>query len=273
VVDSGVLERIQKIRALAEHGTAGEMENAAAKLSQLLLKHNLTIESLDMAGDSLSGCVGYSIYHNGTSVVSWRAELMWQISKHHFCRTISYVNPQTGSPVWVIVGRPDNQEVVKEMYSWLEEEIARLGAKALAEAKVTMPKVGPEPENFVQYLRYIRDYDEAMQLWDLAHEDPTKWVESWRLGAVRGIQDAFERERRSAEKENKDNWAIVPLLEEEVDNFIKENFRTQQVKKVRKGDTAVYEKGREIGRNLTRREIDSGSEATTEDHRSLESGN
>ncbi len=270
MVDSGVLEKIQKIRALAEHGTAGEMENAAAKLSQLLLKHNLTIESLDMAGDSLSGDVGFSIHFDGTSVISWRAELMWQISKHHFCRTISYMNPETGHPCWVVVGRPQNQEVVKEMYSWLSEEISRLGAAALAHAKVNMPKVGPEPENFVQYLRYSRDYDTAMQSWDLAHEDPTKWVESWRLGAVRGIQDAFEAERRSAEKENKDNWAIVPLLEEEVDNYINENFKTEQVKKVRKGDTAVFEKGREIGRNLTTKQVSDGSKAETQDYRSLE---
>ena len=254
MVDSGVLEKIQKVRALAEHGTAGEMENAAAMLSRLLLKHNLSIESLDLAGDSLSGEVGFSTYEDGTNLMSWRAELMWQVAKHHFCQVIAYGKPDSGKSTWVIVGRPQNQEVVKEMYHWLEEEISRLGALELQRAKV-QPTIDPYPVSFAEYMMMSRKNENAWQSFELAHEEPHKWTESWRLGAVAGIKDRFEEERRSAEKENKDKWAIVPMLDKEVDDFVKENFKTETVKKKRTADIAVYGKGREVGRGIGVKEL------------------
>lgn len=251
MVDSGVLEKIQKVRALAEHGSAGEMENAAAMLSRLLLKHNLSLTTLDLAGDSLSGGVTHTFYEGGTTIMSWRAELMWQIAKHHFCQVISYGKPgDPGAAVWAIVGRPDNQKVVIEMYEWLEEEISRLGALELTNARGKAKNI-ITISTFSDYIEFT-DFESD----NLAERKPHEWTESWRLGAVRGVADRFDEERRNARKENEEEWGIIPLLEEETDNYVKDNFTVEEVKKKRSANPAVYSAGRKVGRGLGVRQVD-----------------
>src|SRR5215213_9872497 len=123
-VPAGIIDKVRKIAALAERGEQGEMENAAAMLSRLLLKYNLTLAELDLR-DRPS--VGVS-WMDGSEPFTWRSELIMQLANHHFCQVVGY---GPGGTLWAIVGNPHNQSVVREMYTWLEEEISRRGAEAL----------------------------------------------------------------------------------------------------------------------------------------------
>jgi hypothetical protein len=250
-ISQDVLEKIRKVKALAYSGTAGEMENAAAMLSRLLVKYNLTIESLD---NLERGDVGYSFYENGAQPFTWRAELMYQIAKHHFCQVIAYDSPNSSlQKIWVIVGRPHNQDAVKDMYEYLEGEVTRLGAQELIKAKVEPPGIDelPEPDNLKDYLQIMEWADSTFESWKMANNEPGKWADSWRVGAVRGITDRFEKERRDMKREaSEGTWAIVPLLDKEVQDYIDENLTVVEKKRTIGEANVVYQKGREVGRGI-----------------------
>jgi hypothetical protein len=246
-VSQELIEKIKKIQALAEKGSMGEAENAAAMLSRLLVKHNLTLADIPKDDARYQG-IGYDTM-DGHDVGSWRAELMYQLAKHHFCQIIAYNT--TDGIKWVLVGKKANQGVVRQMYEWLEEQISRLGSEELIKAQTTIPDTimdTPTPLSLLGYIRRDRLEEENMHSYTLANEQPIQWANSWRVGAVRGITDRLETERRIIEKEEGKS-ALVPL-QKEVDDYIQENFQVEERKRKINSDLSIYEAGREKGRTI-----------------------
>lgn len=245
-VSQELIEKIKKIQALAEKGSMGEAENAAAMLSRLLVKHNLTLADIPKDDARYQG-IGYNTM-DGHDIGSWRAELMYQLAKHHFCQIIAYNT--TDGIKWVLVGKKANQDVVRQMYEWLEEQIDRLGSEELIKAKTTPPEnvIPVTPTSLFSYIRLEREEDDRLHSYNLANDQPIQWANSWRVGAVRGITDRLETERKLIEKEEGKS-ALVPL-QKEVDDFIEENFQVEKRERKVNSDLSIYEAGREKGRTI-----------------------
>lgn len=257
-VSQDIIDRIKKVKALADQGEAGEMENAAAMLSRLLVKYNLSMSQIEDHGND--GMVDTMVYTEAAGPTNWRSELVAMLADHHFCRVI--YQKLGGSYQWIVIGRKHNQESVLSMYEYLEEEINRRGATELIKAKV-------EPNNievrsfssaYASTYEYLLSQDEANKAWDswdLANTDPRRWANSWRLGAVRGIGDRLDAERTAMQEENQAEWSIAPFPNQEVEDFINENFTIDpSEERILKAERSIYNLGRVAGRSIGVREVE-----------------
>jgi hypothetical protein len=146
-----VLDRIQKLLALAENtgATPAEAAVAAEKASNLLFRYNLTIAQVTARsnrpaqGNELADSPAI-----GTGV--WRRDLMWAISRPNFCRGVY----NSGRRRFKLLGEKSNIEVVQYLYSYLERELERLAREAWRQL--------PEPERRAQSANTFRaDFFEA----------------------------------------------------------------------------------------------------------------
>src|SRR5687768_4338563 len=90
-IDEKLMDRIAKIQALAVRGDRGEAEAAAAKLSELMTRHNITILDLDKYAEGRGQKVKEQLFMMSARS-NWRRELMNQIARANFCRLLVYPN-------------------------------------------------------------------------------------------------------------------------------------------------------------------------------------
>lgn len=129
-----ILSRIKKLHALATHNpNPEEAASAAAKVQDMLFRHNLTmaqIETHEHAPSEQYDKVKHDL-RSTTSTTGWRRSLLFSIARHNFCRAI-YLS---GTSLMEIVGKPSNVEVVIYMEDYLHREIERL-ARAAAKGQL-----------------------------------------------------------------------------------------------------------------------------------------
>lgn len=235
-----VWERLSRIRTLADRaGTLAEAEAAAAALSRLLLKYNLSMADLDesQAGDPGADAVGSEEYAVANSA-PWRHYLLHALAQSHFCRAVRY----PGTNRAILVGHPHNLAAVKELYRWLSIAIERLAGEAWEE---------------------LRDRDAAKLLLDPASghrrfagaraalpgaSARRGWTAAFRTGAVDGLWRRLIDERAALERETDPaNWALVPIIDAEVQAFMDHHFASVGSYQMRAQDAAGYNAGQEAG--------------------------
>lgn len=74
MIDEHTMERLRKIRALAEEGTAGEKENARRLLDRLMLEHGLVMSELDDSEEIL-----HEVSYKGHSELFLLTHIAWSV--------------------------------------------------------------------------------------------------------------------------------------------------------------------------------------------------
>ena len=123
-----VLERIRKLQRLARSANEHEAALAAAKMQELLFKHNLSVEALRDPSEYIE-----DQRHVGGRV--WARRLMVSICKNNFCEPL---HSTWGGEIF-IVGRRENVNAVNEMFEYLVREVDRLARSAYADYKRSTP--------------------------------------------------------------------------------------------------------------------------------------
>lgn len=214
-----VMVKIAHIRELATRGgTRHEAEVAASKMASLLLKHNLTMADIDTHARETGRAVTKDSVTTGR--IGWKQMLLYIISKAHMCECINL-----GNGTMTVVGHEHNLIVARDTFTWLSDIVPDMAetARIVAAGKGDFRTV----------------------------TDKTKWLNDYKNGFCTGVDDVYRQMRATVRRETSDEqWAIVPVMEQEVAAYYKELFpRTRQSsKKVRLND--AYGSGVRDGRNI-----------------------
>lgn len=127
MVDESIIEKIRKLRAVAERGKLGEAESAlfAAKVAELLQEHGLSMSDIAEVDreDHVEDENFEMMYAD-----PWRMSLFRSAEKLYFCYSFATEFLVQGKlrKGRVIVGRPHNVATLRETYQYLEETTLRL---------------------------------------------------------------------------------------------------------------------------------------------------
>lgn len=187
--DNNVLSLLQKVKNLMENaGTPDEAAAAASRLTALLTKHNLTIESLNLESDSKPT---YSRVLGQVGKVHWKRSLLSAIVKYNFCFMVWYRGRETSD----IIGSPENLKVVVDLYSSSVRIIESLGERGYVEYLkecringVREPLHGREFKTSF-YMGAVHGFGEAMRL---ANEQTTAETDNGSALAIRVMENLEE---------------------------------------------------------------------------------
>lgn len=211
-----VMAKIEKIRTLASRGgTAHEAEVAAAKMAELLLRHNLSMADIDAYADQTNRAVADQ-YVNTTSA-SWRIYLLSVIARAHNGANVSMV----GTGRCRVFAHSHNLVVILSTYEWLVKLIERSADDAWKE--------------YVNSGRWSRS--------------ARTWKNDYRNGFVTGIGRGYTA-MRDAVKATSDNWGLVVVQEEEVRDAIRDALGTTQKRRNYLRGSAAHDRGFRDGSNV-----------------------
>ena len=257
-IDAKILEKIQQIRAMADpsrNPSEGEVQAAAGKLSRLLLKYNLSMSSLDeFAAKRGDGDVTNEQVDIGSEEY-WQLELLGAIALNNLCRVIRYIGQSV-----IIVGHKRNIDAVMQIFNYLRGEVSAMAVDELEKARKE-----PNSEEEMTFGRWYV-WNAGGEGGRLARTYPSKWLQSFRLGMIRGIHDRMQSERRKmeweetsrsreAQREAGENteraivsaWSIIPTIEREVDDYLNENFTVNRKPSQINIEHEVFSRGRDRG--------------------------
>ena len=198
-----IVEQIRVIRGRTEDRgfTQAEAEQAAAMVQRLLLTHNLSMADLDQEAEK----AGRSVVHDDYEVVAhrYRIDLLFTVAEGHLCKAVKYSTTRWDRKNYVrmrVVGHDHNLIMVRDIYPWLVSTCDRLSARLAREAKKNLD------------MEYLLAGDST-------------WQRSFKAGFVSGIDQSYREARRQVEAETPaDQWALVPVLEDEVDEVFNQMF-------------------------------------------------
>jgi hypothetical protein len=132
-----LLDKIRKLNAKANDPSVTEAEALlyAAKVSELLSAHNLSMASIEMPEEEQSP-IGEESYHNIHTANPSAQQLAYAVSLLYFC-SIFITTDIRGRKSVVFVGRKHNIEIAKSMTDYLLKTIFRL-ANAYAKTPAAM---------------------------------------------------------------------------------------------------------------------------------------
>jgi len=127
-----LLETIKKLLALSTSPNEHEAASSAAKVQELLFKYKLTMAEVETHKGKEKG--GAQVIDIGVDVTSqknygrWKPRLANSIACYNFCYALSI-----GKSRLVIIGQPQDVEVVKELYNWLVLQLEDRARRACLE--------------------------------------------------------------------------------------------------------------------------------------------
>ena len=168
-----IIDRIQKLRALAEGSTGNEAEVAAAMADRLMRAHAVSL--IDLTEDQILRDDPLADAEVGISRASWTAQLAWALGEH--CR-VSVLRSRT----WregrqVTVARAWGHSSDLEVWSYLYEVAHR------------------EIERAARSWKREQEEEGAWGRWSPSRTDMTRFRE----GAVMGLKAKLREQRRAAE--------------------------------------------------------------------------
>ncbi len=212
---------IRKLLALSENNNSPEeAAAAAAKAQELLLKHNLDMSMIETHEDE-ADMIARENFTGGDGV--WQLNLMGAVARAYLCRVIRTHerNPSTKPGAadylkrYAVFGRPENIEITKYLYTYLQREIKRLCAEATP--------LGADKS----------------------------FAAAFRVGAVVTIKAKLEEGKRKFEASSDASRALIVVNDAALSTRIEQDFPDLKDAKTRKNLSAAgYYAGREAAQNI-----------------------
>jgi len=121
-----IVEIIQKLLGLSTSSNPEEAGAAAAKVQQLLLEHNLTLEGVRQTAEQREYIMQEEWLTCTRLQKTWKTGLYDIVAKHNSCFMINLVyDDRIGT-----IGKKHNLEIVRYLYTYLERTIERLSVEA-----------------------------------------------------------------------------------------------------------------------------------------------
>lgn len=253
---NSILSRLKKLQRLYEGAKAinseAEAQNAAAKIQNLLTQYNLSMVDLEAAVDDepktnvteeklddswQRKCGGF-----------WDQLLLYGICKYNFCYVIvssqyTHRTNRNGKMVfenrhkYIVIGEPQNIEVVKWLFNVLAGQLYRLALK--------------------RYEEYREDDRQAVMRLFVGEKKMHRgtFLRSYLAGAAKGVQDKLREERERELQAQVQVNALVLRHDQQLNDYVAENYKDLRASKPGHiGSYQAMQQGREDGRkvNITR---------------------
>ena len=120
-----ILDKAAKLKNLSDRaGTPEEAALAATRLQELLLRHNIDMQSLPMEEETYVK-EEFELQANRNSK-TWQSSLYSAIAKANQCEAIRLYQGRGETPKMCVVGRTHNIQVINYLFTYLCNEIIRL---------------------------------------------------------------------------------------------------------------------------------------------------
>lgn len=251
-----IISKIQKLVAKAESAKeVGNIEEAAAfsaKVNELLTRHNLAISDIDT--DDVDEVTGVRIDDLGltTKAGKWTISLLSVIAEHNYCSTIYHqsrrikgfrVKTESTASV-TIIGRPDNVEVVKYLYSVLKRQFESM-CKSEWNAYLRTAK------NRISETFNISVKDVQLKRYTGVTKRPT-YIKSFMLGAVHGVNKKLTEQAAKAKEEFGAKMTDLMIVNNaDINQYMSQHFpdTTAMRRNRSRVDGTAYQKGQNAGQN------------------------
>ena len=223
-----VLDKIEKLLAMADRGTLHEAETAAAMASKLLLKFNLSMDDVDTRIDDKERAVTDELFEMGKiwkkAEGNWIQNLYSAVARNNLCKII--LKPRYGGPRWTVmgkdiwvIGKRTNVDMVNFMCQQLIPRIRNL-----------------EGRSWKEY-----------QGWDKRG----KFRRGFLIGATVGISQQLAEQLRSLKKEEPKLDALIIYNDRAVETYVSQKW--PNLSKGRGSSTSSndgYSQGKSAGKNM-----------------------
>lgn len=206
-----LIETIMALKLMAQQATnPHEAERAAAQVTRLLLKHNLSEMEVEVAAEkAVDDMVHYKAEFQTNKgdpqpyvrIPFWKRRLAGSVATACLCRFV-FTNGQKNhwsgkiTPgIMHFLGRRSNVEVAKFLYKYLETSIYWLSEDEWK----SMKKAGSERK--------------GKSFWD-----------DWYEGCVRRVDEKLSDEYKQFQETSSSSTALVLVRRKEVDQYVKEIF-------------------------------------------------
>lgn len=231
-----LIERLRKLRALANDATGNpeETATAAARLAEVMAKYGIEEAELDQAErpaftfeDFLPG--------DQLDAPEWQKQLLAAVALCNRCIYYRYAGREPRKPL-VVAGRPDDLEVVRYVFWMLCNSIQQL----------KQPKTAPTPD-------HLDALCWSMMTMGLDYEPRKREIDrdSFLLGAAMNVGSRMISEMRRVQSQtNRRALAVVESIFEDIQNFAEEQFETCDHKEEVTVDGESYHAGQQAGRGV-----------------------
>lgn len=188
-MDPKLQDKLLKVLALTTSPEEGEAAAAAAMLQRLLEAHNLQIADLEKKGAEKPG-IRESGHDLGKAAFTWKLNLAEGIARHFYCAPLVDRSRKTVA----FVGRPDNVDTLKGLYTWLIGQVREISA---TERRAHQESTGE-------------------------HVDPLRWQVNFGVGAVSRLVERIGELKRKREQDDAAaaGNALVLSLSSEVSDYL-----------------------------------------------------
>lgn len=198
-MDSNLKEKLIGIKGLMERaGTVSEAEAAAAAMTRLVLKHNISEEELASLGvvDKEAYESGYiQVGPNGSSGLQWKLNLLYVLSEFNFCK---FVRAGKHGGDGYIIGQPTNQKIVIEMFNVTVQTVERLAVD--------------------EWYIMLNDWERMM---NAGNPKASGWKNSFKLGFPSGLHLKLMMQKAELEKDDTTS-ALMVVKDGELDKAVEE---------------------------------------------------
>lgn len=214
-VPERIIDRIRRIKALTESTNEHEAAVAAAKLTEMLQQHDLSLQDIPNMGedpvvsDTWSDLQSRQLSH-------WRFRLSEIVASVTFCDAIYGAKHFEGETkrnrrirrVVYFIGHKGDAEVAKYLYETLSVKVDELATKRTSDyiANFIVETGGADP-------------------WRMGGEvHPMVFRNSWMLGALSAIRTSLHEQYAQFEKSSANAKALIKVKDDAVATFIKKEF-------------------------------------------------
>lgn len=226
---NNVLDKIEKLLAMAGGGTLHEAETAAKMASKLLLKFNLSMDDIDTRIDDKERAVTDELFEMGKiwkkAEGNWIQNLYSAVARTNLCKII--LKPRYGGRNWKVIGKDiwvigkrANVDMVHFICQQLVPRIRKLESRSWSE----------------------------YQGWDKRG----KFRRGFLIGATVGVSQQLEAQLRQMRKEEPKLDALVIYNDKAVQEYV--NKKWPKLGKGRSGSTSSndgYSQGKTAGNNMS----------------------
>ena len=204
--NEGIVEKLRKVLALTTSPNEGEAQLAAERLQTMLARHNLSMADLERKGGNKPK-VGEGAHDLGKAAFTWKLDLAEAVADHYYCFGLVDRRAKTV----VFVGRPDNVESLKVLYSWLIDQVKIISRDTRRE--------------------HLKDTGE--------HVDPLRWQVNFGVGAVKRLRRKLS-DLRADQARRQECDALVLHHKTEISDYLEKEYGYRD-----DGQATQYEKDRD----------------------------
>lgn len=231
---------IRKSESAKEIGSIDEAEIFAAKVQNLLAKHNLDINNIDLSHEEKEERIkhDYDKAYNESVGGNDKYNIMRVVAQFNFCHVYLVGNQRTNK--MLIVGTEENIEVCRYIHSVVYDTFLK------------------ESKRFYKRYKENEDYLAEGRSKPIGKDTFTR---SFMVGCARGLKQKLQEEQEKFMDENPNGKALVKTNEVILKNYANDTFEWGKKKKGTKASNAsAYRNGVKTGKNVNiNKGVNSGS--------------